>query len=237
MKATQFEFLVRATLGGLIDPRLCPACGASLAGREIFCPGCRERLLPVTNPCRLCGLENRTRDDTCAACLYDPPRWQHMVAPLIYRGMTRDLLMRFKFSGALWIADSLLRSLVGYYAARPAVPAVLIPVPLHRNRLLERGFNQAAEIARWLSIRLDIPVDEHAMTRVKPTVAQSGLSANQREKNILKAFQYRDHGSYRHVAVIDDVVTTGSTANEITRTLHRGGVEIVEIWSIARVLK
>jgi ComF family protein len=116
-----------------------------------------------------------------------------------------------------------------------SLPEVLLPVPLHRKRLLDRGFNQAFEIARALSQLLDIPVDSHALSRIRDTDSQSGLSANQRQKNILKAFAYEASTPYSHVAVVDDIITTGSTANEITKTLHRTGVEQVEIWGLARV--
>ena len=100
----------------------------------------------------------------------------------------------------------------------------------------ERGFNQAYEISRILSSRLDIELDYKTLTRIRNTEAQAGLSSNQREKNILKAFSC-EKTDYRHVAVIDDIITTGSTANEITKTLHRAGIERVDIWGLARVVK
>jgi ComF family protein len=160
-----------------------------------------------------------------------------MVAPLIYQGLARDLLIQLKFSESLHLANSLASAVVGHFRTDKPTPEVLLPVPLHRNRLLDRGYNQAFEIARTLSHLLDIPVDTHALSRIRDTDSQSGLSAYKREKNILKAFAYQSSKSYSHVAVVDDIVTTGSTANEITRTLHRAGVVCVEIWGLARVSK
>ena len=109
-------------------------------------------------------------------------------------------------------------------------------MPLHNKRLLERGFNQAFEIARILSSELGIQLDSNMLMRIRDTDAQAGLSASKREKNILGAFQCKPC-HYRHVAVVDDIITSGSTANEITKVLHRAGVETVEIWGMARVVK
>jgi ComF family protein len=110
-------------------------------------------------------------------------------------------------------------------------------VPLHRKRLLERGYNQAAEIAQVLSAELDIPVDRRALTRQRDTPVQSGLSAGQRVDNVRQAFNYSPRRDYRHVAVVDDIVTTGSTVTEITGLLHREGVEFVEVWALARAYR
>jgi len=160
-----------------------------------------------------------------------------MIAPLIYQGFSRDLLLQLKFSEGLHLANSLVTHLIEHFRNSKPAPEVLLPVPLHRNRLLERGYNQAFEIARILSRLLDIPVDTRVLHRIRDTDSQSGLTANQREKNILKAFNYDVSKPYSRVAVVDDIVTTGSTANEITKTLHRGGIKHVEIWGVARVSK
>lgn len=159
-----------------------------------------------------------------------------MLAPWQYRDLVRELLLQLKFSESLYLANCLTGSATRHFIDSDCHPEVLIPVPLHDNRLLERGFNQAFEIARLLSMKLDIPLDRQVLKRIKDTSAQAGLSANQREKNILRAFSC-DPVSYRHVAVVDDIITTGSTCNEIAKTLHRAGVETVEIWGLARVVK
>ena len=114
---------------------------------------------------------------------------------------------------------------------------MLLPVPLHRTRLLERGYNQACEIATVWSAALGIPVDRRALTRPRSTQSQSGLSAAQREQNVRQAFAYVPKHEYRHVALVDDIVTTGSTVTEITKLLHRNGVEFVEVWALARVYR
>ena len=222
----------------LLNPALCLGCEHQLDSGQFFCTNCIMELLPLTNPCTLCGLENQTSDILCAACLYDPPRWQGMIAPLNYQGLVRDLLIQLKFSESLHLANSLVSSVIHHFRNSQPLPEVLLPVPLHRERLLNRGYNQAFEVARILSHLLDIPVDRRALRRTRDTASQSGLSASQREKNILKAFTYEETSSaYTHVAVVDDIVTTGSTANEITKVLHRAGIDRVEIWGLARVSK
>ncbi len=235
MKARQFKTFVFQQLGNLLDPQLCPGCEARLDNHQVFCAACRQRLKSINNPCRLCGLENQSHDDICAACLYDPPRWQHLLAPFQYQGLARELLMQFKFTESLYLANTLVKSAFGYFDRQEPKPEVLLPVPLHHDRFMQRGYNQALEIAQLLSRALDIKVDRQSLRRLRHTEAQAGLSAYAREKNILKAFACHEPLGYKHVAVVDDIVTTGATANEITKVLHRAGVETVEVWGLARV--
>ncbi|MCP4492304.1 MAG: ComF family protein [Gammaproteobacteria bacterium] len=237
MKARQFQKFIFKHLGNLLDPQLCPGCAAKIDNHQTFCTVCWHRLKSIGNPCRLCGLENQTHDDICAACLYDPPRWQHLLTPYQYRGLARELLMQFKFSESLYLANALVKSALDYFDNQGPKPEVLLPVPLHHGRLMQRGYNQALEIAQLLSRELDIKVDRQSLQRLRHTEAQAGLSAYAREKNILKAFVCREALDYRHVAVVDDIVTTGATANEITKILHRAGVKTVEIWALARAVK
>lgn len=228
--------LAATLLGNILNPGLCPGCQHALKASQVFCSRCHQRLLIVPKPCQLCGLENHNDGTVCAACLYDPPRWQNLIAPWQYRGFTRELLLMLKFSESIQLANSLVSIAFEHFIQPHNPPEALLPVPLHQNRLTHRGFNQAYEIARILSSQLNIKLDSNTLTRIRDTEAQAGLSATRREKNILKAFSC-EQTQYRHVAVVDDIITTGSTANEITKTLHRAGVETVEIWGLARVVK
>jgi len=236
MSGGQFRVLISNVFNCLLDPRLCIGCGHPLQSLQQFCPVCALLLDYIEHPCQLCGLENGIRQPICAACLYHPPRWQKIVAPLIYHNFSRDLLIQLKFNDNLYLANSLVSHLIGHFRQKNSLPEVLIPVPLHQSRLIDRGYNQAFEIAHILSRKLNIPVDIHALKRIRHTESQLRLSANQRAKNILKAFEYKPNNRYSHVAVVDDVVTTGSTANEVTKTLHHAGITIVEIWGLARAL-
>lgn len=236
MSGRQIRATLRAFITRALDPALCLGCAHLLKPGQYFCQACGSTLKRVLRPCTLCGIENPSSDPICARCLYDPPRWQKMIAPLIYQGFSRDLLLQLKFSESLHLANSLTHHLITRFRQSKPLPEVLLPVPLHRNRLLDRGYNQAFEIARILSQLLDIPLDKRSLLRIRHTESQSGLSAAKREKNILGAFAYQPTAVYKHVAVVDDIVTTGSTANEISKTLHKAGVKNVEIWGLARVL-
>jgi ComF family protein len=224
-------------LNQLFAPGICLACGCGLDDASSLCAGCCSRLKRVPHPCHYCAQPNPGNGIVCPACLLNPPRWQKMIAPLQYRGLVRDYLIQLKFSEALYLAKTLgLECLEPFRQSHPR-PEILIPVPLHRERLDERGYNQAHEIADVWSKALDIPIDRKSLTRIRNTQSQSGLSANQRAQNIRSAFEYTPRREYRHVALIDDIVTTGSTVNEITKTLHRAGVEYVEVWALARVYR
>jgi ComF family protein len=114
------------------------------------------------------------------------------------------------------------------------LPECLLPVPLHPARLRERGFNQAIAIARPLARRLGLPLDPHSLRRVRHTAAQSTLPADRRRANVRGAFEVVADLPWRHVAIVDDVVTTGHTVDELARTLRRAGVERVEVWAWAK---
>jgi len=224
-------------LNHLFAPGLCLACGGELGDANSLCASCSSQLRRVPNPCQYCGQPNPVSGLVCPACLLNPPRWQKIIAPLQYRGLVRDYLIQLKFSEALYLAKSLGQECIDPFRQSLPKPEVLLPVPLHRTRLFERGYNQAYEIATVLSGALGIPIDRNSLTRTRPTLSQSGLSSPQRKSNIRKAFAYTPKREYRHVALIDDIVTTGSTVTEITRVLHRGGVEYVEVWALARVYR
>jgi ComF family protein len=113
-------------------------------------------------------------------------------------------------------------------------PKVILPVPLHRDRHRERGFNQSVEIARHLSRSFQIPLDLHAVIRHRPTLPQVHLTADERAKNVRGAFSLRRPITARHIAIFDDVVTTGATVAAIAELLRRQGVERIEVWAVAR---
>jgi ComF family protein len=117
---------------------------------------------------------------------------------------------------------------------REQLPQLLIPVPLHRKRLQERGFNQAVELARPLSRQLDIPLDFSSCRRVRDTRSQSELHVRERQRNVRGAFKLSGKIEADHVALLDDVVTTGSTVTALAKVLRRTGVGRVDVWALAR---
>ena len=219
----------------LFAPGLCLACGSELDNAESLCECCGAQLRRVPNPCLHCGQPNPVDGQVCPACLLNPPRWQRLIAPLQYRGLTRDYLQQLKYSESLHLAKTLCRQCFEPFRLSEPKPEILLPVPLHRERLTERGYNQADEIAAHWAREFGIPLERKALSRRRATVSQSGLSADQRQQNVRTAFDYHPAGEYRHVAIVDDIVTTGSTVGEITKVLHRAGVEYVEVWALARV--
>ena len=224
-------------IDSLLAPGLCHGCGCELEAPHQLCTACCDRLPRVPNPCAACAQPNPVAGLLCPRCLLNPPRWQKLVAAFQYRGLVRQYILQFKFNDALHLGNILCRASLPDLRARASRPEVLLPVPLHRSRLFERGYNQAEEIARLWSSALSIPVDRRVLTRGRNTASQSGLSAAQRALNVRAAFAYDARRDYRHVALIDDVVTTGSTIDAITRVLHRGGVEFVEVWALARAYR
>ena len=118
--------------------------------------------------------------------------------------------------------------------AQAVKPEVIIPVPLHSSRYRERGFNQSLEIARILSRRLVIPLDYRSCSRIHATQAQTQLDAKERARNLKKAFAITKPLPYTHVAILDDVVTTGATVNELAKMLRQAGVKRIDVWACAR---
>jgi len=113
-------------------------------------------------------------------------------------------------------------------------PEIIVPVPLHKRQLRERGFNQSAELAGRLSRELKLDWSTRLLHKTRHTLPQHGLNKQQRRKNLRKCFKFDNSQGFTHVAVVDDVVTTGSTASEIARTLKQQGVKSVEIWALTR---
>jgi ComF family protein len=145
------------------------------------------------------------------------------------------LLKRLKFSSELAIAPLLAGLLAEHIAARAApLPDLLLAVPLHRTRLRERGFNQATLLATRLGRRLGVPVASQVCLRRRATQPQSLLSPTARRLNLRNAFAVQQRLPAAHVAIIDDVMTTGHTAGELAQALKQAGAECVEVWVIAR---
>ena len=158
-----------------------------------------------------------------------------MIAPLVYSGYSRGLIRDFKFKEKIFIANALITHLYPSFLGQNV--EVILPVPLHSKRMLERGFNQSTEIAEQLSSRLHIPVDKHSLVRTRATESQSGLSLNKRRRNLIKAFHFDPCTPYQSVAIVDDVITSGSTMAEICKQVRRSGITEIQVWSLARALK
>ncbi len=164
-----------------------------------------------------------------------------MLAAFNYEPPVDELIRRLKYQGVIANAR-VLGVLLAQFALRhrTELPKLLVPVPLHDARWRERGFNQAAAIARYAGQLLGIPVARHAVKRTRDTPSQTALDVAQRHHNVRGAFavgnprQVRRLCAAGHVAIVDDVITTGSTANEVREVLRAAGVRTVEVWAAAR---
>ena len=212
----------------------CALCGTDYSG--LLCRGCHRDLPGLTLACTRCGLPSPS--PVCAGCLVKPPLWQHLVAPFSFAYPMDKIIHEFKYSGAVFWGSFLAAAVVRQgLALNVPLPEALIPVPMHPRRLAERGFNQAMELARGIGRELDIPILSGALARTECRLPQVGLSADKRRKNIRGAFSATlDRFSQRSIAIVDDILTTGATANELARVLRRIGVAQIQVWVVARTL-
>ena len=228
-------------LDGLLQrlyPPTCVLCGAPGHAGLDLCPGCRADLPHNRHACPRCAIpvpEDQGTGAPCGPCQRHPPPFARSHAAFRYEdplpALVAGMKFRARFNLARLLGQCLALALLEQGAERPEL---ILPVPLHRRRLRERGYNQALEVAREVSSALAIPIDGATCIRALHTSAQVGLDDHERRRNVRGAFAVLRPPAARHVAILDDVVTTGSTVTELTRTLRAAGVERVDVWAVAR---
>jgi ComF family protein len=217
-------------------PSQCLVCGAT-ANKHSLCADCQNELPANDYACRRCAepLPEGCIDNLCGRCLKSPPAFDQVFSPYLYQPPLDRLITRFKFQADLGAGHILAKLLYQHIEQNiQHYPQCLVPVPLHKTRLRQRGFNQAHEICRMLGSQLDIPVRNNICHRTRSTSSQSGLNEKHRRKNIRGAFSVASDPAYKHIAIIDDVMTTGNTVNELARVLRKSRVETIQVWSICR---
>lgn len=237
--------LARKLLAELFPSR-CILCHRTVATNTAnpdieICPAC-YKALPDNSPCcSRCALplaEEIQGDVLCGRCIKQLPGYDYLYSPFKYEGEVIGLIHQLKFNEKISCASSIAELLLNSYQEKIATqhgkPDCIIPVPLHKKRLRQRGYNQSTEIARALSKKEGITIAHDAVERVKVTQEQKGLTAKERRRNIKGVFKVIQTGQYRHVLIIDDVVTTGSTVNELAWVLKKSGVEEVGVLSFVR---
>lgn len=227
------------SLQSLAYPPRCVLCLASGQAGINLCTGCQADLPWQTQACRCCALTlNATAQPgaLCPACQKKPSEFSAAWALLRYQRPVDWLVTQLKFHAQLSHAQLFATLMAGRLSAHPgfSLPQAIIPVPLHKQRWRERGFNQATEIAKPLGRTLGIPVLTQACQRVLATAHQADLPAHKRRSNVRGAFSVRHQPGLRHVAIVDDVVTTGATATALARALKSNGVDRVQLWCAAR---
>lgn len=229
-----------ALLGKMLPAQHCLLCQGR-SGDTVICPPCRDELPPVPeNHCPVCALPTPS-GETCGQCLAAPPHYDRTIARWVYGFPVDRLIQALKYGHQLSVGKFLGKALLdGPFPNLPNwadAPVMLLPVPLSPGHLRQRGFNQAVEIGRPIASALHLPLVLDSCRRVRETLPQTSLPWKARQKNIRHAFECSVDFSGKHVILIDDVMTTGATLNEVARTVKKHGALSVTNWVCARALK
>lgn len=235
-----------AGLTRFLVPSPCYLCGTPSVENDGLCARCADDLSVENRAerhrCPQCAIRVSEAGQHCAECLRHPPHFDFAVAGQDFQAASRHLIHQFKYRRDPGVLDALMQSLV--FSVEQAYPLqqddrlndwpdVLIPMPIHPERRRVRGFNQARLIADRVGRRFDLPVHGKAVVRSGSSESQSGLSAIDRRKSLKNAFEVRQ-ALPQHVVIVDDVMTTGSSADALAHTLKRSGVLRVSVWVLAR---
>ena len=208
-----------------------------------ICTSCEADLPWLGGHCQICALPLPSAGLTCGACLKKPPSFSQVEVPWRYAFPLDSLITRFKHH-AKWPMGRLLGELLSHHLQHAfdeglARPDLLLPVPLANKRQRQRGFNQAQLLAQWLSPRLQLLLQPNWLRRTLDTPAQQQLDAATRKRNLRNAFALAPSSqlSGLHVALVDDVLTTGATAESVARLLKRAGAARVDVYCLARTPK
>jgi ComF family protein len=224
------------TLGYRLLPGTCILCHAPSKRYLDLCLDCEQELPTLGNNCQQCALplETDSMQLTCGQCLQQPPAFDRLIALYPYQMPIARLINDLKYHERMANAQ-VLGTLLAQRLHTENKPEVIIPVPLHKKRLQERGYNQALELARPISKILGIPINYQLCQRIRNTEHQTISSAEERRKNLRGAF-CAVKTIPTHVAIIDDVFTTGSTVNELARCLRTAGAQRIEVWTVCRTV-
>jgi ComF family protein len=234
--------MLRTVIDLILPPR-CPGCRVIVAGDGQFCLECWQQLQFITSPlCARCGTpfeHDRGPGAECGQCLAVSPRYQTARAALVYGGPARKVLLALKYGDrqhlARVMAPHMARAAVGMLTK----DVLLVPVPLHRWRLWWRGFNQAALLAQALAKSSGAELAIDALQRVKPTAISKNMGRAARARNVRGVFRVQDRNRIRGrcVVLVDDVLTTGATADACARVLRRAGALSVHVLTFARAVR
>lgn len=235
--------LIKSALNVVLPPR-CPTCGDMVGDDLQFCGTCWGNLHFISDPsCARCGrpfAEDRSAGAICGPCMGQTPAFDGLKAVVVYDDLSRQIVLKLKHGGKIGLAR-----LIARYLERHLIDTgpehLLVAVPLHRWRIWRRGFNQSLLIARILAQRCGVELAENALQRVRATPPLKGLTARQRADIVRSAFALSPGWTAkikgRHVFLVDDVFTSGATANACVKLLKKAGASSVTILCWARVLR
>lgn len=222
----------------LIYPPVCPLCEEVLSGGKTrICESCRPNIQYLTEPtCLKCGKEiDDCEKEYCGDCTKKPKSFVKGFPAMVYREPLKRSIVNFKYKSKSSYADCFAYEIVKIHGKdiMEVSPEVLIPVPVHKDKLEKRGYNQAKVLADRLGTYLDISVDDSILKRVVNTTPQKLLDDNERQKNLERAFiSDKKQVQYKKVMLVDDIYTTGSTIESCTKILKNAGVREVFYTSI-----
>lgn len=222
----------------------CLICDEATESTHCVCNVCETELPWLLEHCDVCAMPLPMEGLMCGQCQKQPPAFKQVIAPWSYSFPIDSLISRFKHQARWPFGQMLARLLAQHLQHRLdntelTRPDCLLPVPMARKRLRERGYNQALMLTRWLSSDLNLPHDEHVLLRPHDTVAQQALDAKTRKRNLLGAFALAPGAQVqgRHFALVDDVLTTGATAHSLAQLLMNAGARQVDVYCLARTPK
>ncbi|WP_237758300.1 ComF family protein [Legionella londiniensis] len=217
-------------------PRICPLCCQYHLEQYAVCGDCQTLLTPLGKCCQVCALPMSSgQHPICGHCIRQKPYFDRVYAGYQFTEPLRALIHEFKYHEGLYLTSFLTQLILDGLAEKPAVAPCLLPVPTHRKRLAERGYNHAAELTKCLAKRLQFPYDLTTARKIVNTANQASLSRKARSTNLQKAFSI-GRISFAHVVIVDDLLTTGSTVNELARLIKIKGVERVDVYCCARAI-
>lgn len=216
----------------------CALCGADTISGQSLCAGCFQGLpFSTSEVCSVCAVPVKVSGRLCGRCINELPVYKKCISTFIYQEPITTLIQALKFHDKLAYAALLGNMMAEFICDQlDEVPEIIIPVPLHRSRLCERGYNQALELSRPISRKLGVSIDYACCQRHRPTEVQSLLPEKDRNRNVKGAFSFDNKNRYTHAAIVDDVMTTSHTVNELSLTLLRAGVVCVQVWVCARAV-
>lgn len=217
-------------------PSVCVLCHRYHQEPLAVCQLCSDLFKKIGPACSYCAYP--LPDETflvCGLCCKEKPLFDKAVIGYVFEEPLRTLLHDFKYKEAFYLRSLLVKLMVETLTGDNLQTQCLVPVPLHPKRLRQRGFNQAAELCKLLAKKLNLNYDLNLCKKLIHTEAQVSLASKQRRKNLRQAFQSKP-SHYQHITLIDDLMTTGSTANELARAFKQQGVARVDLWCCARTV-
>lgn len=217
-------------------PLICLHCNQFHKGKMALCHECINVLPILGSRCQHCAYPlEKTSFLLCGHCIKAPPAFDKAIIYYRFEGPLRRFIHQFKYENALYLANILSHLMLNAWLDNPSHAECLIPVPMHSKRIRHRGYNQAMVLTKILAKKLNLPYEMTSCQKILNTPPQASLAKDERQQNLKNAFRIESI-PYQHVVLIDDILTTGNTANEMASALKKAGVEQVDIWCCARTI-